>query len=84
MNLYLQEIKDTLDKEALYRIMGECFEIQQVSHDRTKIKRLISSIKCIRHFLQSYWLQEGGRDKWKGIVESLYCIYLLVCLNAKI
>ena len=26
-----KEVKDTVDKEALFRVMGKCFELHQVS-----------------------------------------------------
>ena len=32
---YMQEIKDTLDKEAVYRCMGSCYEMSQP--DRPKL-----------------------------------------------
>ena len=40
---YLQEIKDTLDKEAIYRCMTTCYELSQVG-ENTAAK---ASVQCI-------------------------------------
>ena len=41
--IYLQEINDTLDKEAVYRCMGSCFEISQPERPKLDIANIKST-----------------------------------------
>ncbi|PAA56314.1 hypothetical protein BOX15_Mlig033347g5, partial [Macrostomum lignano] len=48
-----REVKDTLDKKALYRVMTECYEAQQSSKKSTGFNRLVEEDKELREAVYS-------------------------------